>query len=103
MPFASLYKRAIHFTRHGAEFGAATPEEYEQMADAFMFGLRDHDTRECFRVADKLRFKDSNRYFGVSCVVPEFVRTFYQAPATKVANRGGCGAFFAYECARSNL
>ena len=103
MPFASVYKRDSHFTRHGAEFGATTAEEYEQMADEFLFGDRAADTRECFRMSDKLRFRDSNRHFGVSCVVPEYVRTFYIVPTSKVSNRGGNGSFFTYECGRADL
>jgi len=104
MPFASPYKRDIHFSRHGAKFGAATAEQYEQMADEFLFGMMDHDTREGFRINDRLRFKDSNRHFGVAAIAaPEHIRTFYPVPAIKITNRGGCAAFFTYECGREDL
>jgi pyocin large subunit-like protein len=38
-----------HFADHGADFGAETPEEYEAMADEFMYGLRGKETKECTR------------------------------------------------------
>jgi pyocin large subunit-like protein len=34
-----------HFERHGADFGATTPEEYEALADRFMDGERSEATR----------------------------------------------------------
>lgn len=38
MPFANADLRAIHFGRHGHEFGAANELQYEQMADGFLAG-----------------------------------------------------------------
>ncbi len=39
----------LHFEAHGAEFGAQSPEEYEEMADRFMSGQKAPNTRECLR------------------------------------------------------
>jgi pyocin large subunit-like protein len=44
-----------HFNRHGADFGASTPEEYEALADEFMNGERSQATRECVRQQPVLR------------------------------------------------
>lgn len=51
MPFDPFDREYLleHFNRHGADFGAATPEEYEAMADEFMYGERLAETRECTR------------------------------------------------------
>lgn len=38
MPFADANQRAIHFARHGHEFGAADELQYEQMGDGFLAG-----------------------------------------------------------------
>jgi hypothetical protein len=38
-----------HFERHGADFGASTPEEYEELADTFMYGELLSSTKECTR------------------------------------------------------
>lgn len=91
--------------KHGAKFGVTTEAEYEQMADAFMFDAMDADTRECVRpsLTDRLRFKAVNRHFGVACIQPAFVRTFYPVPPKRIAKRGGPEPFFAYECGRTNL
>jgi hypothetical protein len=105
MPFASTMGRDIHFQKHGHKFGLKNAAEYERMAEEFMFGNRDADTRECIRqhYSHRLRFKDSNRHFGVAQVAPGFIMTFYPVSATKVANRGGSAGFFSYECLRTDL
>jgi pyocin large subunit-like protein len=36
VPFHNARQRAIHFVRHGHEFGAANEFDYESMAEAFM-------------------------------------------------------------------
>jgi hypothetical protein len=105
MPFASLMGRDIHFQKHGQKFGLNDAAEYERMAEEFIFGDRDADTRECIRqhYPHRLRFKDSNRHFGVAQVAPAFIMTFYPVSAAKVANRGGSARFFSYECSRDDL
>lgn len=96
---------AIHFAKHGHKFGAASQSEYERMADEFLFGLMDRDTSECLRPsgADRLRFRTTNRHFGVACTRPIFVRTFYPVEAGLIANHGGAARYFTYECGRTVL
>jgi pyocin large subunit-like protein len=105
MPFANPLERATHFLRHGAQFGCATEDEYEELAEDFLFGAMDAGTKECVRPKgkDRLRFRGINRNFGVACVQPAFVRTFYRVRLLKIQRHGGPDAFFADECARINL
>ena len=49
MPFANAYERAIHFAKHGHEFGASTELDYEHMADMFLNRPMTITTRECLR------------------------------------------------------
>ena len=102
MPFANAYQRDSHFKKHGAEFGAATEVDYEAMADQFMFGPMNADTRDCTRASgdDYLRMDQIKTDFGVSCVSTGFLRTFYKPPVIKIWNRGGAKRFLAYECAK---
>jgi hypothetical protein len=105
MPFATPLDRATHFMRHGTDFGCASEIEYEQLAEQFLFGAIGVDTRECIRPNgnDRLRFKRVDRDFGVACVAPIFIRTYYKVSLLKIQRRGGPNGFFAYECARINL
>src|ERR1017187_7990732 len=90
MPFVNSWERKIHFSKHGHEFGVGTEEEYELMADSFMFGGMTHPTQECTRpnLVDRLRFNGTNRHFGVVCVTPVFIRTFYRVRPAKIARHG---------------
>lgn len=105
MPFVNSWERKIHFSKHGHEFGVSSEEEYEHMADTFMFGDMTPPTQECTRpsLVDRLRFNRRNRHFGVACVVPVFIRTFYPVNPMKIARHGGPDLFFAFECGRVNL
>src|SRR5260221_10557662 len=105
MPFANPLEKATHFLRHGAQLGCATEDEYESLAEQFLFGPMDAHTKECVRPKgnDRLRFRGIRRDFGVACVKPAFVRTFYKVRVLKIRRHGGPDAFFAYECARINL
>jgi pyocin large subunit-like protein len=105
MPFANPLERATHFVRHGAEFGCATESEYEMLAEQFLFGPMDTYTRQCVRPKgnDRLRFRPSERHFGVASVRPEFIRTFYKVRLLKIQRHGGSEAFFRFECARIDL
>jgi hypothetical protein len=105
MPFANPLERATHFVRHGAEFGCATEAEYEELAQQFLFGLMDPHTRQCLRPKgnDRLRFRAIKRDFGVACVNPEFIWTFYKVSLLKIQRHGGPDVFFRYECARIDL
>jgi len=107
MPFANLLERDIHFTKHGHKFGAKDAMEYEELADAFMYGPLDVDTRECTRptAIDRVRFGFVTHFLGVSCLIPapEVIRTFYKVERTIIAWRGGERAYFSFECGRVNL
>ena len=105
MPFANPLERATHFVRHGAEFGCATEAEYEVLAEQFLFGPMEAHTRQCVRPKgnDRLRFRAIDRDFGVACVNPEFIRTFYRVRLLRIQRHGWPDAFFRYECARIDL
>lgn len=100
MPFASPEKREIHFKKHGHKFPAANPIEYEQMAEAFLYGPMGNDTRECNRNQsnDRLRFDILTRFLGVACLHPEFIRTFYPVERSNIAASGGPENYFSYKC-----
>lgn|SRR5271166_3888711 len=104
VPFASVMERDIHFRRHGHEFGVGTPDEYEQMADAFMFGAMDADTHECIQASKPRRNRMSfaTLHFGVAVVAvpPETLLTFYLPRPSTVARHGGVANLFADYCAR---
>ena len=105
MPFANNIERAIHFQKHGPKLGIATEEEYERLADSFLFGPLAPPTSECTRPnqIDCLRFNDWSSRFGVACIRPVFVRTLYRVDRAKIARHGEAPGFFRYECGRTNL
>ncbi len=105
VPFANSLESALHFKKHGQKFGRADEFEYEKMADQFLFGIMHADTHECVRpnALDRIRFNYNNRHFGVACILPEFVRTFYPVRPITIAKHGGAAGYFAYECGRTNL
>jgi hypothetical protein len=102
VPFATVYERDIHFHKHGAGVGAATEADYEAMADLFMFGPMNVNTRDCTRPngVDYLRMELIRTDFGVTCLTTSFVRTFYRPAPLKIWNRGGTIRFLAFECAK---
>lgn len=102
MPFSSTRERDLHFAKHGHEFGATDAIEYERMADEFMFGLMDADTKECIRPGNinRVRFGFGTHYEGVARIVPEFIRTFYPVSMTRIAKHGGEAGYFNHECTR---
>ncbi len=103
MPFANADERAMHFERHGHEFGAVDEVQYERMADAFMVGPMTITTRECVRPnrTHRVRLNYVNKHFGVAVVNGEIVLTYYIVPLHKIIRRGGIAAVFAYECGRN--
>jgi hypothetical protein len=93
MPFSSVNERDIHFAKHGQKVGAADAAQYENMADAFMFGAMTLSMAECVRTdTDRVRLNYLNRHFGVAQVAPEFVKTFYPVAQHTVAHHGGAAA-----------
>ncbi len=105
MPFANTLELQIHFVKHGAKFGLSDAAEYEAMADAFMTGAMDANTRECTRpnLVDYLRLNFRNLHFGVLCLQNDSVRTFYPVEARLVRRRSGAAAYFRFECGRTTL
>jgi len=102
MPFANTWERDTHYARHGNEFGAADPAEYEKMADMFMSDPMAETAHECFRPRgrDRLRFDFGTYIEGVACVEPEFLKTFFIVRSKVVARHGGEAAYFAWDCGR---
>jgi len=107
VPFANPMELGIHFQKHGHKFGAQSAADYERIADAFMFGPMNADTRECTRPGniDRLRHDFVTTYFGCVCTGanPHFLRTFYPVDPRTLARHGGSARFFGFECARTNL
>jgi filamentous hemagglutinin len=65
--FASDAQRQDHFDRHGSDFGAATPEEYERQADDFLNGPRGDEVLEKVRPnGDIVRYNPTTDEFGVT-------------------------------------
>jgi hypothetical protein len=93
----------IHFQKHGYKFGLKTAAEYEQMADTFMFGMMNADTRECNRPGKKrrCRLEFTAVHFGVAQRIPAFLLSFYPPAASMIAKHGGLNGFFTFECARN--
>jgi hypothetical protein len=64
--FLSPAQLGRHFAQHGAEVGAASIAEYEQLADAFLGDAKSPDVQECFRPrGDCVRFNPSTDEYGV--------------------------------------
>ena len=102
VPFENARERAIHFAKHGHKFQSVDELDYERMADLFMYGTMPPDVQQCHRPhgRDRLRIEHTTAHFGVACVVPSFVRTFYPASAGMLSKRGGTHGFFQAECNR---
>jgi|SRR5208282_1636845 len=105
VPFETPMKRDLHFHKHGRAVGALSANDYERMADEFMFGAMNRSTRQCQRPyqGDRLRFDTWNKRFGSASVAPEFLRTFFIVPQGRINSHGGDMAFFGWECGRINV
>jgi len=99
MPFSNADERDLHYAKHGHNFHAADPLDYERMADLFMFGQMALTTSEGLRTngADRVRFNSLHRHFGAANITPEYVKTFYEVPAHTIKHHGGSRAYFEYE------
>ena len=76
--FADPSKLLDHYTRHGADFGAASAAHYEQMADAFLNGCCGTGVLQKIRAnGDIVRYDSATQAFGV--VKPDgTIRTYYK-------------------------
>jgi hypothetical protein len=64
--FVNTRQRGRKFNKHGADFGASNPEEYERLADKFLGGALPDDVYECARPeGDRLRFDPASEAYGV--------------------------------------
>jgi hypothetical protein len=76
--FVNGRQRNRKFTKHGAEFGASNPQEYEELADKFLCGVVPDGTHEHNRSGgDKLRYDPKSEAFGVLDAVG-VIRTFFK-------------------------
>ena len=76
--FADQNKLQDHYKRHGKDFGARSPAEYEAQADRFLNGSMRQRTLEKVRPnGDIVRYNPSTQEFGV--VRPDStIRTYYR-------------------------
>lgn len=49
VPFETKQDLLDHFSDHGHQFGVSIVEDYERLADTFMFGPRGPNVEECVR------------------------------------------------------
>ena len=70
---------AQHFDEHHLEFGAATEEEYELLADTFLGSPLDPGAQECIRVSngDIIRYNRITDEFGVLSAAG-VIRTYFK-------------------------
>lgn len=102
VPFANPYEKAIHFARHGSDFGAADEDDYERMGDAFMYGPRNADTRECSCPPTGRRRKRMDFvtvHFGAAAATGNVLVTFYIPEPDNVRRHGGVAGLFRVYCA----
>lgn len=98
--FADSIRQGDHFQRHGSDFGAATPKEYEALADLFLGGPASADVLQGTRASngDLLRYNRVTGEFGILTSVG-IIRTYYRPdPAVH-----GCATneeYFLQECKR---
>jgi pyocin large subunit-like protein len=97
--FLDRWDKDDHFQRHGGDFGAATADEYESLAIAFLGGDMSATMVECVRRGgDRLRFDKVSYAFGV-CARDGYIRTFYKC--NKLIHRQKSHfQYFKGECAK---
>ncbi len=100
VPFASALQLSTHFLKHGKKFGAASEQEYEQMADAFMSKPIRAGLFECTSVhgrCERNRIEESTLYFGVA-YNGSTIATFFPHSALTVKSKGGSQGFILSKC-----
>jgi pyocin large subunit-like protein len=98
--FASDDDLEEHFLDHGADFGAATKEEYEEMADAFLGEPLSSTARQCTRQGsgDILRYDLATEEFGI-LTRNGIIRTYF-VPDPRQHRHANNLAYFKWECQR---
>jgi pyocin large subunit-like protein len=99
VPFATEQDKQDHYTSHGHEFGAASPDDYVRMAEGFMSKGLSAGLREGARATngDRVRFDDRTYEFAVE-TRDGILRTYYIVEAERVRGCGGEAAYFAKVC-----
>jgi hypothetical protein len=90
----SLLQR--HFEDHGADFGAATPEEYERQARTFLVGRPGPDTLQSTRNGDIIRFNPITNEFGVISQHGT-IRTYYKPDPAEHGYSSNLDYFYAQQ------
>ena len=76
--FASPKQLYRHYATHGAEVGAGSVQEYEQMADAFWISPKPWHVFECLRSeGDTVRFDPTTELYSVMDHAG-VIRTFFR-------------------------
>ena len=77
--FKSALDLADHFLKHGSDFGAATADDYETLADQFLGGPLGSGVHECTRVRDQdsLRLSLLDEMFG-ALTANGMIRTLFK-------------------------
>jgi len=102
VPFPDPKQRAMHFKRHGSDFGAIDEHHYERLADAFMTAPLHPNLHEGIRTSgtrDRIRLNALTRHCGIAYGVLS-IRTYFVKDAYGIALRGGAAGFVAFECAK---
>jgi pyocin large subunit-like protein len=64
--FESVAERGRHFSKHGDDFRASNPTEYEELADAFLGGPKPGHVHECVRACGMIvRYDPNSEAFGI--------------------------------------
>jgi len=76
--FESVQQLNRHFQEHGNDFGASNPNEYEQLADAFLGKGTTATVHECTRRCGmKLRYDPVDESFGI-IGSDDVIKTFFK-------------------------
>jgi pyocin large subunit-like protein len=78
MAFSNARQLSRHFAEHGAEFGAATIQDYERLANSFLLGPPSPTMLQCKRQkGDLIRFDTDTGAYGV-LDQNSVIRTFFK-------------------------
>jgi hypothetical protein len=103
VPFRDIISLEQHFQDHKHEFGVATKEDYEKMADEFMFGNMNPATHQCVRINDvSVRLDFVNRHFGTAEAARRIIWTFHIVTESKITKAGGPMNYLDKQCRRAS-
>ena len=100
LPFANPLSLSDHFKSHRSDFPtAATPADYEALADAFMMKPLNATLMEgARRNGYRLRFDTATREL---CVASRSgILTYYKTAPGRIKRKGGAQNYFQWECGR---